>query len=113
MEQDTCKLVVHFSEKGAILSGTLSECQTFWIQIRLDVLRVLIWIHTVFKRYPPKKKDATGKGSIHIGSDLYPNNGRQPKVLEPRELKYFDMKTKQAYLFYVFQAGKSEQYDSF
>ena len=32
-----------------ILSGTLSECQTVWIQIRTDILSVLIWVQTVAK----------------------------------------------------------------
>ena len=32
-----------------ILSGTLSECQTVWIQIRTDILLVLIWVQTVCK----------------------------------------------------------------
>ena len=32
-----------------ILSGTLSECQMVWIQIRMDVLPVLIWVQTVCK----------------------------------------------------------------
>ena len=30
-----------------ILSGALSECQTVWIQIRTDILSVLIWVETV------------------------------------------------------------------
>ena len=31
------------------LSGTISECQIVWIQIRTDVLSVLIWVQTVCK----------------------------------------------------------------
>ena len=34
-----------------ILSGTLSEWQTVWIQIRTDILSVLIWVQTVCKGY--------------------------------------------------------------
>ena len=34
-----------------ILSGALSECQTVRIQIRTDILSVLIWVPTVFKSY--------------------------------------------------------------
>ena len=30
-----------------IISGTLSECQTVWIQIRADILWVLIWVKSV------------------------------------------------------------------
>ena len=29
-------------------SGSLSECQTVWRQIRTDVLSVLIWVQTVY-----------------------------------------------------------------
>ena len=29
------------------ISQTLSECQTVWIQIRMDILSVLIWVQTV------------------------------------------------------------------
>ena len=32
-----------------ICSGTQQECQTVWIQIRADVLSVLIWVQTVCK----------------------------------------------------------------
>ena len=34
-----------------ILSGTLSECQAVWIQIRTDTLSVLIWVQIVCKSY--------------------------------------------------------------
>ena len=32
-------------------SGALLECQTVWIQIRTDILSVLIWVQTVCKGY--------------------------------------------------------------
>ena len=32
-------------------SGTLSECQTVWIQIRADIFSGLIWVQTVCKGY--------------------------------------------------------------
>ena len=32
-------------------SGTLSECQTVWIQIRTDIMSVLIWVQTFCKGY--------------------------------------------------------------
>ena len=32
-----------------IPSGTWSECQTVWIQIKTDILLVLIWVQTVCK----------------------------------------------------------------
>ena len=34
-----------------ILSGTLSKCQMVWIQIRIDIMSVLIRIQTVCKGY--------------------------------------------------------------
>ena len=34
-----------------ILSGTLPECQTVWIQIRTDRMSILIWVQTVGKVY--------------------------------------------------------------
>ena len=34
-----------------IFPGTLSECQTVWIQIRTDVWSVLIWVQSVWKGY--------------------------------------------------------------
>ena len=47
-----------------ILSGTLSECQTVWIQIRTGILTVLIWVQTVCKIYQLMKKFAT---YFHVG----------------------------------------------
>ena len=42
-------LKVTFSKKN--LSGTLSECLTALIQIRTDVMSILIWVETVCKSY--------------------------------------------------------------
>ena len=44
-----------------ILSGTLSECQTVWIQIRTDILSVLIWFQTVCKAYQQTTKVTTSE----------------------------------------------------
>ena len=38
-----------------ILSGIPSEYQIIWIQIRLDMLSGLIWVHTVCKCYQQRK----------------------------------------------------------
>ena len=38
------------------LSGTLSERQTVWIQIRTNILSVLIWVQTVCKGYQQMTK---------------------------------------------------------
>ena len=34
-----------------VFSGTLTQCQTAWIQIRTDILPVLIWIQTVDQHF--------------------------------------------------------------
>ena len=47
-----------------ILSGTLSECQIVWIQSRMDLLSVLIWVQTVCKGYQHYDKIAAGKESV-------------------------------------------------
>ena len=39
----------------------LSECQMVWIQIRTDILSVLIWVQTVSKGYQQTTKVATSK----------------------------------------------------
>ena len=41
-----------------ILSGTLPVCQMVWIQIKTDVLLVLIWVQTVCKGYQKMTKVA-------------------------------------------------------
>ena len=40
---------INFLKKN--ISGTLSECQTVWIQIRTDRMSVLIWVLTVYIGY--------------------------------------------------------------
>ena len=47
-----------------ILSGTLSECQTVWIQIRTDILSVLIWVQTVCKCYQQITKFVASKERV-------------------------------------------------
>ena len=58
-----CRLLtffkMNFFEK--ILSGTLSECQTFTIQIRTDRKSVLIWVQTVCKGYQQMTKGDASK----------------------------------------------------
>ena len=48
-------------------TGTLSECQTIWIQIRTDVESVLIWLQTVCKEYKQTAKVAIIK---QVGNPL-------------------------------------------
>ena len=52
-----CRLFQNYLLK--MLSGTLSECQTVWIQIRTDLLSVLIWVQTVCKGYRQTALDST------------------------------------------------------
>ena len=43
---------INFLKKN--LSGTLTECQTGWIQIRAYILSVLFWVLTLCKGYQQK-----------------------------------------------------------
>ena len=43
------------------ISKTLSECQTAWIQIRTDILSVLIWVQAVCKSYQQTTKVSISK----------------------------------------------------
>ena len=47
-----------------ILQGIPSDCQTVWIQIRIGILLVPIWIQTVWKDYPQSTKVATSKEKV-------------------------------------------------
>ena len=47
-----CRLLTFFKiNLKKFLSGTLSGCQTFWIQIRTNIMSVQIWVQTVCKGY--------------------------------------------------------------
>ena len=57
-----CRLLTFFKinfKKN--LSGKLSVCQMVWIQIRTDVVSVLIWVQTVCKGYEQMTKVAASK----------------------------------------------------
>ena len=49
-------LAVGSKEGITVLSGTLSEYQMVWIQIRTDMQSVLIWVQTVCKGYQQTTK---------------------------------------------------------
>ena len=53
---------INFYKK--ILSGTISGYQTDWIQIRTDIMSVLIWVHTVCKGYKQMTKVAASKDRV-------------------------------------------------
>ena len=63
-----CRLQTYFQNKlfQKILSGALSGWQTVLIQIRTDILSVLIWVQTVCKGYQQTTKVATSKERFHI-----------------------------------------------
>ena len=64
---------------GKIHSGTPSECQTVWIQIRTDTVSALIWVQTVCKG--DKKSPLTWKElNIYEVSCIIPSNGRDKSV---------------------------------
>ena len=54
-----CRLLTFFKINffPKILSGTLLECQMVWIQMRNDILLVLIWVQTNCKGYQQMTKD--------------------------------------------------------
>ena len=53
-----CRLLTFSKLTLKNLLETLSECQTVWIQIRTDVLSVLIWVQTVCKGYQQATRTA-------------------------------------------------------
>ena len=53
-----------------ILSRTLSECQTVWIQIRTDIMSVLIGVKTVTKDYQQTAKVNAGLETVRMHSQL-------------------------------------------
>ena len=63
-----CSMLTFFQIKlfQKILSGTLSQCQTIWIQISTDILSVLIWVQTVCKDYQPTTNVAASKEIVKL-----------------------------------------------
>ena len=57
-----------------IISGTLSECQTDWIQVRTDILSVLIWDQTVCKGYQ-QTRVAAGRQRVKFAYIFVPSSG--------------------------------------
>ena len=52
-----------------ILSGSLSECQMVWIQIRTDILSVLIWVQTVCKCYQQKTMPSLARKESRVNGN--------------------------------------------
>ena len=57
-----------------ILSGTVSKCQTVWIQIRTDLLLVPIWLKTVCKGYQQMSKSPTQRVTFHLRLEFKPKD---------------------------------------
>ena len=55
------------------ISGTLSECQIVWIQIRADILSALIWVQTVCKGYQQMTKSSLARREIKPPIKLWPS----------------------------------------
>ena len=55
-------LIIFFN----FFSRTLSVCQTVWIQIRTDILSVLIWAQTVCKGYQQTNKSRRWQGKCEL-----------------------------------------------
>ena len=58
-----CWVIFHAKLK-LTFSKSLSECQTVWIQIRTDILSVLIWVQTVCKGYQQTEKVIPSKENV-------------------------------------------------
>ena len=64
-----------FSKKNFRNTIRVTECQTFWIQIRPDFLMGLIWVQTVCKDYKQMTKvDSSGEIVNIYHSDLWANS---------------------------------------
>ena len=48
------------------ISETLAEHQTVWIQVRTDVLSVLIWVQTVCNAYQQTTEVAASKERVNL-----------------------------------------------
>ena len=62
-----CCLLIFFSKftfSKKKIPGALSECQTVWIQIRTNILSVLIWVQTVCKGYQQTTKLTASKEGV-------------------------------------------------
>ena len=55
---------------GKYLSRTLSEFQIVRIQIRTDILSVLIWFQAVYKGYQQTTKDTASKKRVNSNNDI-------------------------------------------
>ena len=55
-------LKINFLTK--ILSGMLSECQTVWTRIRINILSVLIWVQTVCKDHQQMARFAASRQRV-------------------------------------------------
>ena len=66
-----------------ILSETLLECQTVWIQIWTNVLSVLTWVQTVCKGYQQTRKVTASKERVNFSKTrpvLSSHSKRTPKI---------------------------------
>ena len=81
-------LIINFFEKFFLIA-TLWECQTVWIQIRTDILLILIWVKTVCKSYQQMSNSpiarkiiecfpspcCSGHSRHHVGfREMFPHN---------------------------------------
>ena len=83
------------------LTGTLSECQTVWIQIRTNLLSGLIWVQTVCKGYQQTIKVAARKERVMKNVNPHPP---YPKKMD-RKMNHIYITT---YLLLVLQASEAE-----
>ena len=98
-----CFLIFFFLNQlfQKFLTGTLSECQTVWIQIRTDLLSDLIWVQTVCKGYQQTIKVAARKERVMKNVNPHPPS---PQKMD-RKMNHIYITT---YLLLVLQASEAE-----
>ena len=86
-----CRLLTFFSKLtfSKILSGTLSGCQTVWIQIRTDALSVLIWVKTVCKGYQQTTKFVASKEKVNSMSKAPVNMINKDTKFIPNSVDFY------------------------
>ena len=65
------------------VSGTLSECQTVWIQIRTHILCVLSWVQTVCKSYRQMTIVAASEERVKVKKGKHSVNSKSYLLADP------------------------------
>ena len=71
-----------------VLSGTLSVCQTVLIQIRTNILSVLIWIKSDCKVYQQRTKVAPSKERVNTWVKVQNFQNPELKKTKSKKMQY-------------------------